>query len=480
MADFADVEKQKEDELAKALAKASVEEKDEDVDDDEDEDDKQEGGGEKKKKKRNKKKKKKNSTKEGEACAIARPPTGVPEKVPHSRLIGGFTDYYVALGQTEPPTIPVADLFPNKIYPEGEIMPHGLSKYPVADSFFYRETAEEKRAKERLLNEELYNKVRRASEVHRQVRHYAQSFIKPGIKLIDMCEQLEECNRRLVQENGLEAGIGFPTGCSINHVAAHYTPNPGDNTVLQFGDVMKVDFGTQIEGRIIDCAWTVAFDPQFDPLLEAVKEATNTGIRCAGVDVQMCEIGEAIQEVMESHTVTINGKEYPVKCCRNLNGHSIGPYQIHYGKSVPIVKNDDRARMEEGEFYAIETFGSTGRGYVLEDMECSHYMKDFDAPRAPLRLQSSRKLLNHINKTFNTLAFCRRWLERDDGGSYAVNGFGGKQENYMAGLRELCSAGIIHPHPPLCDVKGSYVAQFEHTFLLRPTCKEILSRGDDF
>ena len=33
--------------------------------------------------------------------------------------------------------------------------------------------------------------------------------------------------------------------------------------------------------------------------------------------------------------------------------------------------------MEEGEFYAIETFGSTGRGVVHDDMECSHYMKDF-------------------------------------------------------------------------------------------------------
>ena len=34
--------------------------------------------------------------------------------------------------------------------------------------------------------------------------------------------------------------------------------------------------------------------------------------------------------------------------------------------------------MEENEFYAIETFGSTGKGYVHEDMECSHYMKNFD------------------------------------------------------------------------------------------------------
>lgn len=78
--------------------------------------------------------------------------------------------------------------------------------------------------------------------------------------------------------------------------------------------------------------------------------------------------------------------------------------------------------MEEGEFYAIETFGTTGRGYVIEEGECSHYMKDFNAPHVPLRLPKAKKLLSHINKTFGTLAFCKRWLERDDGGSFAVNG----------------------------------------------------------
>jgi len=56
---------------------------------------------------------------------------------------------------------------------------------------------------------DLIEKVRHASEVHRQVRHYAQSFIKPGIKLIDMCERLEECNRRLVKENGLQVRYAF-------------------------------------------------------------------------------------------------------------------------------------------------------------------------------------------------------------------------------------------------------------------------------
>ena len=45
---------------------------------------------------------------------------------------------------------------------------------------------------------------------------------------------------------------------------------------------------------------------------------------------------------------------------RNLNGHSIGQYNIHGGKSVPIVKGGEGTKMEEGEFFAIETFGSTG------------------------------------------------------------------------------------------------------------------------
>ena len=32
----------------------------------------------------------------------------------------------------------------------------------------------------------------------------------------------------------------IPSGCSLNHVAAHYTPNKGDNTKLSTKDIMKV------------------------------------------------------------------------------------------------------------------------------------------------------------------------------------------------------------------------------------------------
>mmetsp|Transcript_24447 Transcript_24447/g.28297 ORF Transcript_24447/g.28297 Transcript_24447/m.28297 type:complete len:465 (-) Transcript_24447:118-1512(-) len=450
-----------------------------DVDEEENEEEQLENaeGGETKKKKKRKKKKKKKKSSNASTPGGNDSGSGVPSQKPHGRMLNdtAFTDYFVKYSQTNPPTIPVSTLFEsqNMEYPQGEITPHPL------ESNTYRETSAEKRAHDRM-QADIYSKVRQAAEVHRQVRSYAQSFIKPGIKLTDMCQMLENKNRELIQEDGLRRGIGFPTGCSLNHVAAHYTPNPGDDTVLQYDDVMKVDFGCQIDGRIIDSAWTVSFNPRYDPLLEAVKEATITGIKTAGIDVRLCDVGEAVQEVMESYEVEIDGKTYPVQCIRNLNGHSIGPYQIHAGKSVPIVKGGDTTKMEEDEMYAIETFGTTGRGYIVEDLECSHYMKNFHAPHVPLRMPSSKKLLSHINKTFGTLAFCRRWLERPDGGSAAVNGTSGKQEKYMGALKNLCDVGIIQPYPPLVDIKGCYTAQYEHTIMLRPTCKEIVSKGDDY
>ena len=49
--------------------------------------------------------------------------------------------------------------------------------------------------------------------------------------MLDICELIETSNRTLLPSDGLHRGYGFPTGCSLNHVAAHYTPNYGDQTV---------------------------------------------------------------------------------------------------------------------------------------------------------------------------------------------------------------------------------------------------------
>ncbi|TKA57003.1 Methionine aminopeptidase 2-1 [Cryomyces minteri] len=419
------------------------------VDNDESDDDAEdgEGGGEggaegaaKKKKKRKPRKKKKTG---GAASATA----------------GAKT-------QSSPPRVPVSQLFPDGQYPEGEIC-----EYRNENS--YRTTSEEKRHLDRM-NNDFLAEYRQGAEVHRQVRQWAQKHIKPGQTLTEIAEGIEDSVRYLTGHQGLEegdnirGGVGFPTGLSLNHCAAHYTPNAGNKMVLQKEDVMKVDFGVHLNGRIVDSAFTLAFDPVYDNLLAAVKDATNTGIREAGIDVRMSDIGAAIQETMESYEVEIGGQTYPVKPIRNLNGHNIGQWQIHGGKSVPIVKGGDQTKMEEGETFAIETFGSTGKGYVRDDMETSHYAKRDDAPKVALRVSSAKSLLSSITKNFGTLPFCRRYLDRLG------------HDKYLLGLNNLVSSGIVEAYPPLCDIKGSYTAQYEHTILLRPNVKEVISRGDDY
>lgn len=404
-----------------------------------------EGGGDKKKKKRRKNKKK-------AGAAASQLGIGTNPATAGSHC-----------GQTSPPSIAIIDLFKSGKYPEGEIMRYPVDDRTAKDRF----TSEEKKAID-ATQEEVYNEIRLAAEAHRHTRQYMQSYIKPGMTMIQICEELEKTSRCLIKEKGLDAGLAFPTGVSRNHCAAHYTPNAGDPTVLEYDDVVKIDFGTHIKGRIIDCAFTYALNPRYQKLLDAVKDATNTGIREAGIDVRLCDIGAAIQEVMESYEVELDGKTYQVKSIRNLNGHSIEPYKIHAGKTVPIVKGGDATPMEENEFYAIETFGSTGRGVVHDDMDCSHYMKNDTAYAPSLRLQSSKQLLGTITKNFGTLAFCKRWLDR----------LGATK--YQMALKDLCDKNIVEAYPPLCDIKGCYTAQYEHTIVLRPTCKEVISRGEDF
>ncbi|KAJ7631199.1 peptidase M24, structural domain-containing protein [Roridomyces roridus] len=328
------------------------------------------------------------------------------------------------LEQSDPPRTGLSKFFPDGIYPEGEIQHY-------KDDNAWRTTSEEKRDEERRLQEEehsTYQHIRKGAEVHRLVRAHARKTIRTGMSLTEIAENIEAGTRALAEGDGLEAGVGFPTGLNINHCAAHFSPNAGDTTILQDGDVLKVDIGVHIKGRILGLCI-----PAF-------------GKR--GSTVRLGELGGLIQETMESYEVEIGGKVYPVKPIESLSGHTITPYQIHggsKGKSVPL-----------------------GRGRVIESGDCSHYARIYDAPNVPLRLTSAKSLLKTINKNFGTLPFCRRYLDRLG------------ESKYLLALNHLVAQDIVCAYPPLFDQIGCKTAQFEHTILLRSTCKEVVSRGDDY
>lgn len=95
-------------------------------------------------------------------------------------------------------------------------------------------------------------------------------------------------------------------------------------------------------------------------------------------------------------------------------------------------------------------------------------MKDFNAMEMPIRNPKAKNLLKFIDRNYSTLAFCRKWLDEKG------------QSGHLIALKQLCQEGIVVPYPPLCDCKGSYVAQYEHTLFLKPSGKEVLTFDDDF
>ncbi|THZ36048.1 methionine aminopeptidase 2-like protein [Aureobasidium pullulans] len=374
--------------------------------------------------------------------------------------------------QTTPPRVALANVFPDNKYPEGEVI-----EYAVDDDNLKRTTSAELRHQDAIKNmdRDFLRDYRKAAEIHRQVRQYVQTIAKPGVTMSKLADEIEEGVRALTGHQGLEsgdalkAGMGFPTGLCLNNVGAHWTPNPGaKDVVLQYDDVLKVDFGVHVNGRIVDSAFTVASNPVYDNLLAAVKAATNTGLKEAGIDARIDHISEIVQEVMESYEVEINGKTIPVKAVENITGHNILRYKIHGDKQVPFVKTETDQRMEEGDIFAIETFGTTGNGYLTDDIGVYGYGRNEHVRPSGLQYASAKSLLKTIDENFGSLVFSRRYLER----------LGVK--NYHLGMKSLIASGVVEDYAPLVDIPGSYIAQFEHTVLLRPNCKEVISRGDDY
>ncbi|KAI5172419.1 methionyl aminopeptidase [Nematocida sp. LUAm3] len=305
-----------------------------------------------------------------------------------------------------------------------------------------------------------------AAETHRRARYSIQNIIQPGMFLHEIASHIETCTQTLIGQ-GYNKGIGFPTGLSLNNCAAHDTPNPKSHPVaLSAEDVLKVDIGTHVDGYIIDSAFTVSFNPQWNNLLLSARDSVYEALKYAGPEASLQEIGERIEEVIRSYEVEVNGRSIPIRPVSNLNGHSINRYKIHGGKYVPIVKNSgNKDRMKEGEFFAIETFTSTGDGYVKEKGDCSHYMITGNRISSPL--DGVMKLSEYIKKHFHTLPFCKRYIDPEF-------------KCLDVYMKQLEKVNGVEPYPPLVDAQGSMVAQFEHTIYVTDNGIDVFSKGDDY
>jgi methionyl aminopeptidase len=287
------------------------------------------------------------------------------------------------------------------------------------------------------MDKEILEKYVKAGEISKEVKNFARNEIKPGLKLLDLADNIE----KMIKD---KAGIAFPVNISLNDIAAHYTPDIGDTLTFKEGDLVKVDVGIQIDGFIADTAFSVKIGEKTHPLIEAAEDALNQFIKEIRPGKTVGEMSALIEEVVTSHDV---------KPIRNLAGHTLEQYTQHGGLSIPSGHVPSNEEIKEDQVLGMEVFTTDGEGLVKESFPTLIYM--FLEPK-PVRMMESRKIMQLIIDEFKTLPFAKRWL-KDVGSPVKI---------HMA-LKELVERGVLHEYPPLRERANGLTAQAEETIIVQ-------------
>lgn len=281
----------------------------------------------------------------------------------------------------------------------------------------------------------------KAGEIAQKVKERVKHMVKPGVKILDICDSLENYIRELGGEPA------FPLNVSVNEIAAHRTALLNDMEVIPNNSLVKVDIGVHYNGFIADTAITISFNPTYDLLLEATKEALEKALKIIKPGVKFSEVGRVISSI---------AKEFGFKVIKNLSGHNLGRYLIHAGESIPNYY--DRlcfGKFKDNSAYAIEPFLTTGFGLVKEMKLVTIY--SLKKQRIKGKLSSNEiALLKKVNEKFKTLPFTERWLTELNIETPVL------REN----LNRLTKKGFLHAYPVLTEVSSGVVAQFEETVVI--------------
>jgi len=279
----------------------------------------------------------------------------------------------------------------------------------------------------------------KAGRIAAQVRETIRGEVKPGVKVIDVCERVESLTRSF---GGAPA---FPCNVDIDQVAAHYVSPVGDQTVLREGTLVKVDIGVHVEGYIADTAVTVCLDPSLQPMAKAAEDALEVALRMIKPGARAQDIGATIEHLIRNRGF---------KPIRNLTGHKLGRFTVHAGRSIPNVAGFELHKLELGEVYALEPFtvlpGSSG---MVRDGPPSNIYR-FEKKRSVTN-SVAKEMLQVIQAEYRTLPFASRWLLQRFPGPEGQRGF-----------QDLLSSRCIAGYPQLIEKSGAKVAQAEHTIIV--------------
>lgn len=289
----------------------------------------------------------------------------------------------------------------------------------------------------------------KAGKIAAEVREDARKHYHVGEPLLAICERIEG----MIRERGAESA--FPCNVSLNEIAAHYTAEPNDDTVVNDGDVLKIDIGVHVNGYIADTAVTVCYNPKYEALVNATELALQEAVKIVKADVKASDIGKVVETT---------AKRTGFKPIHNLSGHSLAQYTIHAGKSVPNIWTIGTFNLTTTEAYAIEPFLTTkdGSGVVYNGKVKNIFAI---ATRKRTGEKNADTFFDYLWNRFKTLPFALRWILKD---------YEEKEARQM--LDFLVKKKLLHSYPILVEGNGKFVAQAEHTLIPTESGALIITR----
>jgi len=262
-------------------------------------------------------------------------------------------------------------------------------------------------------------------------------------------------------KNMKEKGVGFPTCVSVNHVAGHYCPLKAEGaTVLQEGDVVKIDIGGHFDGFCVCMAHTVPIGKVSEKkaaVIKAAWDATQATKRLLVPGKQNKEVSDVLQMVAD---------DYKVNLMEGVLSHETRQYVIDHENCI-ISKTTPEHAVEPYEFESnkvmiMDVVMTTGSGKPAErEDKCTIYKRvienNFD-----LKTKAGRQLIHTINKEFPCFPFSLRHLPAED------------LKKARLGMKSCVDHDLVQPFPVLSEKKGEFIAQFKYTALLLPTSTKFL------
>ena len=187
--------------------------------------------------------------------------------------------------------------------------------------------------------------------------------IDTNLKKLTTTKELYYLIENYFKENNLSKS--FPIGISINEFIAHDSYHEFEKIKFKKGDLIKVDFGMEKEGNIIDAARTFEYNDNCS--IESINDCRDIVLEIENYSRELLRLENKItvQKLSQKIYDLITKKGY--FALDFLGGHNIEFGKVHGKKLIlnkPLEKLPPQSHkfidkdwiLEEGEMFAVEVF----------------------------------------------------------------------------------------------------------------------------